>query len=86
MNGQIYCPNLPLAVYREVAAHLRQVDTITVDVLPQRSNQFDYLQSQVGGLAIQYHATATAADQAHVEQILAHYGDRYGTWEPISQL
>ena len=79
---QIRCDQLPLAVYREVAAHLRQVVGVETGLLPQMSEKFDYLQSQVGGLWIQY----TAADQAsylRVEQILAYYGDRYGNWEVV---
>jgi hypothetical protein len=83
MNSHLCCPNLPLAVYREVAAHLRQVETVTVELLPQCSEQFGYLQSQVGGLAIHYDQAATAMDCARVEQILAYYGDRYGKWQPI---
>ena len=30
---QLTCPNLPLGVYREVAAHLRQVDSVSVSLL-----------------------------------------------------
>ena len=80
---QLYCPHLPLAVYREVAAHLRQVIGVEVGLLPQRSQQFDYYQSQVGGVWIRYTTHADAASQRRVEQILTYYGDRYGTWETI---
>ncbi len=79
---QLCCPHLPLAVYREVAAHLRQVDGVESGLLPQRSQQFDYLQSQVGGLWIRF-TTRDVLLERRVEQILAYYGDRYGTWENL---
>ncbi|HEY9640826.1 MAG TPA: hypothetical protein V6C57_10100 [Coleofasciculaceae cyanobacterium] len=79
----LYCPQLPLAVYREVAAHLRQVPGIAVALLPQQSQQFDYRQSQVGGLEIFYLPAANPAARRRVEQILAYYGDRYGAWKPL---
>ncbi|MDA0268958.1 MAG: hypothetical protein O3A14_18845 [Cyanobacteria bacterium] len=75
---------LPLAVYREVAAHLRQVDGVDTGLLPQTSKEFDYLQSQVGGLWIRYVATAAEVYQPQIEAILAYYGDRYGQWETLS--
>ena len=79
------CPRLPLAVYREVAAHLRQVEGVEVELLPQESRQFDYLQSQVGGLRVSYTAAATMVAVEHVGQILAYYGDRYGSWQAVEQ-
>jgi hypothetical protein len=81
---KIRCFGLPLAVYREVAAHLRQVSGVEVDLLPQTSQQFDYRQSQVGGLEIRYAETADTAAQDRVEQILTYYGDRHGAWEIIN--
>ncbi len=80
---QVYCSDLPLALYYEVAAHLRQVEAVTIEVLPQQSVGFDYLQSQVGGLEIRYDASATIADRARVQQILAYYGERYGSWQSL---
>ncbi|MBI4782644.1 MAG: hypothetical protein HY785_15190 [Oscillatoriophycideae cyanobacterium NC_groundwater_1537_Pr4_S-0.65um_50_18] len=80
---QICCPQLPYAVYQEVAAHLRQVMGITVELLPQQSQTFDYAQSQVGGLQIFYPPEVDSAVQQRVEQILAYYGDRYGAWKPL---
>jgi len=79
----IYCPQLPFAVYQEIATHLRQVVGITVEILPQQSQQFDYAQSQVGGLQVFYAAETDSATQQRVEQILAYYGDRYGAWKPL---
>ena len=73
---KIEFPNLPLAVYREVAAHLRQVEGVEVGLIPQSSQQFDYNQSQIAGLWIQYSASDSQGRQ-RVEQILAYYRDRY---------
>lgn len=77
---------LPLAVYREIAAHLRQVEGVHVELLPQTTPTFNYGDSQVGGLCLEYPADATTSqqDQARrqrVDQILAYYGDRFGAWE-----
>ncbi|AOW98299.1 hypothetical protein BJP34_01545 [Moorena producens PAL-8-15-08-1] len=81
MRYQISCPGLPLAVYREVAAHLRQVTGVKADLLPQTSQQFDYNQSQVGGLWIEYGETADKVERERVKQILSYYQNRYGAWE-----
>jgi hypothetical protein len=80
---QFRCAKLPLAVYREVAAHLQQVDGVNTGLLPQPSQTFDYAQSQVGGLWIEYTKAADAATDQRVQQILNYYSDRYGAWEQI---
>lgn len=81
---QICCPGLPLAVYREIAAHLRQVQGVEAGLIPQTSQQFDYNQSQVSGLWIQYTNASDAVGREQVNQILAHYQNRYGIWEEAS--
>ncbi|MEH2240764.1 hypothetical protein [Nostoc sp.] len=68
---------LPLAVYREIAAHLRQVEGVEVDLIPQSSQQFDYNQSQVGGLSISWIANSGSESRQRVNQILAYYQNRY---------
>ncbi|MEB3338034.1 MAG: hypothetical protein VKJ46_11260 [Leptolyngbyaceae bacterium] len=80
LSYQIYCPGLPLTVYREVAAHLRQVPGVKTVLNAQTSQQFDYNQSQIGSLWIQYAENIGAASRQRVDQILAHYSDRYGSW------
>jgi hypothetical protein len=80
---EIACPNLPLAVYREVAAHLRQVTGVEAELLPQQSQVFDYRQSQIGGLKLRYTSEADAASQQRGQQILAYYGNRYGNWQSL---
>ncbi len=75
---EVVFPRLPLAVYREIAAHLRQVSGVETGFTPQQSQDFDYLQSQVGSLWFEYSETATSASRDRVEQILAYYQQRYG--------
>ncbi|MCU0546016.1 MAG: hypothetical protein MUE44_28260 [Oscillatoriaceae cyanobacterium Prado104] len=83
LRYQIQCPGLPLAVYREVAAHLRQVEGVETGLIPQQSQQFDYGDSQVGGLWIQYPEGFDLAGRQRVDRILAYYGDRFSPWEPL---
>jgi hypothetical protein len=68
---------LPLAVYREIAAHLRQIAGVEVDLIPQSSQQFDYSQSQIGGLSISWTANSGLESRQQVNQILAYYQNRY---------
>lgn len=77
-SEKIEFAGLPLAVYREIAAHLRQVEGIEVNLEPQLSQQFDYNQSQVGGLRI-VTSNISATGHQQVEQILAYYRNRYRT-------
>ena len=82
---RLHSPRLPLAVYREVAAHLRQIEGVNTGLLPQTAQEFDYLQSQVGGVWIRYNADAAEQCQPQVEAILTYYGNRYGQWETLSK-
>ncbi|MBW4629201.1 MAG: hypothetical protein KME49_27750 [Brasilonema octagenarum HA4186-MV1] len=68
---------LPLAVYREIAAHLCQVEGVEVSLIPQTSQQFDYSQSQIAGLWISYTPECGAQSRQRVQQILTYYRDRY---------
>lgn len=68
---------LPLAVYREIAAHLRQVEGVEVDLIPQSSPQFDYSQSQIGGLSLSWTLNASSKSRQRVKQILAYYKKCY---------
>lgn len=81
LRYQIRCPGLPLAVYREIAAHLRQVSGVDAGLVSQTAVSFDYNQSQVGGLWIQYADPSDAVSRERVNQILAYYQNRYGDWE-----
>ncbi|MGD1714486.1 hypothetical protein [Dapis sp. BLCC M172] len=79
---QLSCQGLPLAVYREVAAHLRQVGKVQVGLFsPPSSELFDYNKSQVGGLWLEYAEDAEDAIRQKVDQILAYYEEIFGHWE-----
>ncbi|NCJ05855.1 hypothetical protein GS597_04885 [Synechococcales cyanobacterium C] len=83
-NLTLVSSHLPLAVYREVMAHLQQVAGVEAGLLPPQSSQFDYNQSQIGGLWIRYPQGDHFAGQSQVEQILEYYRCRYGAWQPWS--
>jgi hypothetical protein len=76
---RITYPQLPLAIYRELAAHLQQVPGVTVQLLPQDSPRFDYLQSQAGGLQIEYPQNLDSRDCQQLKAILNYYGEIYGS-------
>ncbi len=70
---------LSLAVYREVAAHLRQVSGVEVTLETQQSQEFDYHQSQIGAMLIRYPETLAAESHEIINNILTFYGDRHGS-------
>lgn len=74
---KIEFPQLPLAVYQEIAAHLRQVEGVEVGLIPQSSPQFDYNQSQIGGLEICWMPNSNPESRQRVKEILAYYQNRY---------
>jgi len=69
---------LPLAVYREIAAHLRQVEGVDVSLIPQSSPQFDYYQSQIDSICLCWKENANSESRQRVEQILTYYKNHYG--------
>lgn len=76
---RIEVAGLPLAVYRELAAHLRQVEGVSqVEIISQTSQQFDYSQSQVEGLWLDFSPHLSPDSRRRVEQILTYYQSRYG--------
>ncbi|MGF1674946.1 MAG: hypothetical protein ACFCUV_14860 [Rivularia sp. (in: cyanobacteria)] len=74
---KIVIPGLSLTVYREIAAHLRSVEGIEVGLIKQTSQEFDYNQSQVGGLWIDYTSNSSSQARQWAKQILAYYQHRY---------
>ncbi|WP_242024473.1 hypothetical protein [Trichocoleus sp. FACHB-591] len=86
LRYEFYNPTLPLAVYREVVAHLQQVSGVEAGLLPQPAKDFDYTYSQVGGLWLEYPLKADQPElsqgmRRRIDQILAYYSDRYGAWK-----
>lgn len=74
IHKTITFPRLPLAIYRELAAHLRQVEGVDVDLIPQTSTDFDYFQSQIAGVSISY---PSGTNEERVQQILDYYQNHY---------
>lgn len=74
---KIVFAGLPLVVYREIMAHLGSVEGIEVGLISQTSQQFDYNQSQVGGLWIDYKLNSNSQTRQWVNLILAYYQHRY---------
>lgn len=77
---------LPLAVYREVAAHLRQVEGVDTNLIMRSikhdpKEKFDYYQSQVAVLEISYLEDLTETDKQRVSEILDYYAQRYAPWQ-----
>jgi hypothetical protein len=72
---------MPLAVYREVAAHLQQIEGIAVAFLNPIEREFNYTHSQLGGLEISGVSQLTQLDRLRIEQILSYYANRFAPWE-----
>lgn len=83
---QLTCPELPLAVYREVTAHLRQVEGVDASLILRSLNhdpaeKFDYYQSQVAALQINYSENIDELARQQVKEILDYYAQRYRPWQ-----
>jgi hypothetical protein len=80
-------PQLPLAVYREIVAHLRQIIEVDAGVIikPIKGSQesFDYSASQVEALWLEYPQDLATASQQQIKAILDYYGKRYQPWKKI---
>ena len=77
---------LPLAVYREIAAHLRQFEGVTVSFLTPVNRGFSYTESQLGGLEIMGANLLTDQDRIRFDRLLDYYANRYSQWEIQSEL
>ena len=83
---QLTSPQLPLAVYREVIAHLRQVEGVNASLIMRSidhdpAEKFDYYQSQVAALEIDYAENLAESSIQRVTDILDYYAQRYYPWE-----
>lgn len=90
---QITSPGLPLAVYREVAAHVRQILGISAGLIPQpvsnsedsqtQQQQFDYGKSQIQGLWLEYSKNIDEESKQRLDEILDYYAQRYRPWQEV---
>lgn len=78
---QITYPHLPLAIYRELAAHLRQIQGVTTELIPQQSQDFDYAQSQIDHLAIHYPVSLSSQEKGRIDEILDYYAQIHGPYD-----
>ncbi len=62
---------MPLAVYREIAAHLQCISGVEVELEWNSSTLFRYTDSQIGALWVQL---AEQTDPEQVRRVLDHYG------------
>jgi hypothetical protein len=72
---------MPLAVYREVAAHLHQIEGTIVAFLAPVDREFSYLDSQVGGLEITLTDRFSDRDRVLLDRLLDDDADLYARWE-----
>lgn len=70
-----YDPDIALAMYRELASHIEQIEEVSVELFAQESQEFSYLGSQIGGMCLTYPETLTTQTQHLIKNILNHYGN-----------
>ena len=71
----VYNPDIALAMYRELAAHIEQIDNVNAELFWQESTEFSYLGSQIGGMWLTYPQSIPEQSQFLIKNILNHYGD-----------
>ena len=76
IQEKIEFPGLPLALYREIEAHLNQLVGVEVGLISQTSLEFDYNESQIAGLWISWLPNASEEDRQRFKQIVAYYQNR----------
>jgi 7-cyano-7-deazaguanine synthase in queuosine biosynthesis len=60
-------------MYKELAAHLNQVDSVITNLHGQDAKEFDYNYSQTSAISISYGQESEKVDDL-VKKILNHYG------------
>jgi hypothetical protein len=80
---KLECSGLSLAIYLEIATHLRQLEGVKTELLSQQSQDFDYQQSQVGGLLLKYETNLDSKIKDKLEEILDFYAQRHGCWQRV---
>ncbi len=70
----VYQPDIALAMYRELASHIEQIDDVNAELFWQESTEFSYLGSQIGGMWLTYPQSLSEQSQVLIKNILNHYG------------
>ncbi len=71
----VYKPDIALAMYRELASHIEQIENVNAELFWQESTEFNYLGSQIGGMWLTYPQSIPEQSQFLIKNILNHYGD-----------
>jgi hypothetical protein len=69
-----YHPEIALAMYRELASHIEQIENVNAELFAQESQEFSYLGSQIGGICLTYPHNLPTESQVLIKNILNHYG------------
>jgi hypothetical protein len=84
-----YQPDLPLAMYCELAAHLSQVTGLEAVLIWQNSDRFNYEESQIAGLRIQLNldqalelntSSGTISPPLKSIDLISRILNHYGSW------
>jgi hypothetical protein len=70
----VFNPDIALAMYRELASHIEQIEDVTAELFWQESTEFSYLGSQIGGMWLVSPQTIPTQSQVLIKKILNHYG------------
>ncbi len=70
-----FSPPLPLAMYQELAAHLRQVNSVEVEMVSQNASNFDYSYSQIAGITVSH-----GDENVELVQKILNF---YGSWQEL---
>jgi len=70
----VYHPDIALAMYRELASHIEQIEDVNAELFWQESTEFSYLGSQIGGMWLTYPQSIPEKSQVLIKKILNHYG------------
>jgi hypothetical protein len=72
-----YTPELPLAMYKELATHLSQLDGVSTELIWQDRQDFSYDASQIAGM----HVTCSSQMLERLQELVSSILDRYGAWQ-----
>jgi hypothetical protein len=67
---------IPLAIYREIAAHLKQIEGVEINFIPQTSPTFDYNYSQINGFELSYPVNLNSYEKQSLNNILNYYSEK----------
>jgi hypothetical protein len=72
-----YKPELSLAMYKELATHLSQLDGVSAKLICQDRQDFSYDASQIAGMSV----TCTSQMRERSQQLVSSILNHYGAWQ-----